>query len=174
MRSVLIITVIFISMIAFIPATAQDISRSKEPLKFEAYINVSATVVESIQMITVNSMNLGNAPPGETIIRVNPINSMNAGFMIAVGTPTSEFRLNYSPVVELTQIDGDGKLIFNYDISGNNSENQSSSELFESENQIMQFNNDGRYYIWLGGRLNIENAVPGNYEGDFTIEIEYI
>ncbi|HBX64927.1 MAG TPA: hypothetical protein DEG32_01730, partial [Balneolaceae bacterium] len=87
---------------------------------------------------------------------------------------TAEFRLNYLPELELTQIQGQGTLNFTYEISGNSEENQSTSELLELDNRNIRFNNEGRYYIWVGGRVNIENAPPGNYEGDFTIEIDYI
>lgn len=139
-----------------------------------AQVNVSADVIQSIELITVNSMRFGNAQPGQREIYVNPINSLNAGFMIAVGTPDAEFRLNYLPERELTQIDGNATLTFTYEISGNSEENQSTSELLELDNRNIRFNTEGRYYIWVGGRVNLENAAPGNYEGDFTIEIDYI
>lgn len=137
-------------------------------------INVKAEVLQSIELITVNSMQFGNAQPGQREIYVNPINSLNAGFMIAVGTPGAEFRLNYLPERELNQIDGDATMTFTYEISGNAEENQSTSELLELDNRNIQFNSEGRYYLWIGGRVNLENAAPGNYEGDFTIEIDYI
>lgn len=161
-------------LLILISGTTYAVAQSGDDLDFKANINVSAKVVQSIEMITVNSMEFGNTQPGQNEIYINPIGSPNAGYMIAVGTPESEFRLNYSSEVELTQTDGDGRLIFRYEISGKDTDNQSTSDLFENENQVMQFNKEGRYHIWLGGRLNIENAAPGNYEGDFTIEIEYI
>ena len=139
-----------------------------------AQVSVSANVMQSIELITVNSMQFGNAQPGQREIYVNPVNSLNAGFMIAVGTPDAEFRLNYLPERELTQIDGDATLTFTYEISGNSEENQSTSELLELDNRNIRFNSEGRYYLWVGGRVNLENAAPGNYEGDFTIEIDYI
>ncbi|HBX64928.1 MAG TPA: hypothetical protein DEG32_01735, partial [Balneolaceae bacterium] len=52
-----------------------------------ANINVSAEVIQSIELITVNTMQFGNAQPGQREIYVNPVNSLNAGYMIAVGTP---------------------------------------------------------------------------------------
>jgi hypothetical protein len=139
-----------------------------------ASINVSANVVQSIELITVNTMQFGNAQPGQREIYVNPINSGNAGYMIAIGTPEAEFRLNYLPERELNQIDGEGSLIFTYEISGSSEDEQTTSELLELDNRNIRFNNEGRFYIWVGGRVNLENASPGNYEGDFTIEIDYI
>ncbi|MCP9290086.1 MULTISPECIES: DUF4402 domain-containing protein [Gracilimonas] len=153
------------------PLQAQD--RRGEPI-VSASINVSASVIPSIELITVNSMTFPNLQPGQREIYVNPVNSLNAGFMIAVGMPNTEFRLNYLPERELTQVDGNSTLTFTYELSGNSEENQSTSELLELDNRNIEFNEEGRYYIWVGGRVNIENAAPGNYEGDFTIEIDYI
>lgn len=147
---------------------------SQDDNGISANVNVSAEVIQSIELITVSSMQFGNTQPGQDEIYVNPINSVNAGFMIAVGTPEAEFRLYYLPERELTQIDGDGILTFEYEISGNDIEDQSSAELLDTDNRNLRFNNDGRFFIWVGGRVNLENAQPGNYEGDFTIEIDYI
>ncbi len=162
---------ILISFLTFTQVLAQNEQSSQV---FSATINVNAVVIPSIELITVNSMTFGNLQPGQREVYVNPVNSVNAGFMIAVGMPRSEFRLNYLQERELTQIDGDGTLTFEYELSGNIEENQSTSELLELDNRNIRFNNEGRYYIWVGGRLNLENAQPGNYEGDFTIEIDYI
>ena len=139
-----------------------------------ALVNISAEVVQSIQLITVNSMTFGNVQPGQLEIFVNPINDVNAGYMIAVGTPGAEFRLDFQQVRNLTNVEDEGFLTFQYILSGNDTEDQSSSELIENENRSIIFNTDGEYHIWVGGRVNIENATPGSYEGDFTIEIDYI
>lgn len=149
-------------------------AQSDEKQGVTATVNVSAEVIQSIELITINTMQFGNMQPGQDEIYVNPINNLNAGFMIAIGTPDAQFRLNYLPERELTEIDGNGSLTFEYEISGNSEENQATSEILEYDNRNIQFNSEGRYYIWVGGRVNLENAAPGSYEGDFTIEIDYI
>lgn len=137
-------------------------------------VNVSAEVSASIQMITVNTIQFGDTPPEQGQIYINPVRGTNAGFMIAVGTPEAEFRLNYLPQRILTQVNGNGTLTFTYEISGNSQEEQASSELLDFDNRNLRFNSEGRYYLWVGGRIDLSNAAPGNYEGDFTIEIDYI
>lgn len=164
---------VFIAFFTLGTALGQNTATSNGN-SISAEVNVSAQVIPSIELITVNSMRFGNAQPGQRAIHVNPVNSLNAGYMIAVGTPGAEFRLFYLPERELTQIDGDGSLTFEYEISGNDVEEQATSELLELDNRNIRFNSEGRYYIWVGGRVNLENASPGNYEGDFTIEIDYI
>lgn len=167
MRNLLL--TVFIALFTLGTAFAQNGNQ-----EISARVNVSAEVIQSIELITVQSMQFGNSQPGQREIYVNPVNSLNAGYMIAVGTPEAEFRLYYLPERELTQVDGDGSLTFEYEISGNDIEDQSTSELLELDNRNIRFNRNGRYYIWVGGRVNLENANPGNYEGDFTIEIDYI
>lgn len=139
-----------------------------------ANITVNAEVIPSIELITINTMTFDRLQPGQNELYVNPIEDLNAGYMIAIGAPQADFRLNYLAERQLTQVEGDGTLIFSYEISGNTREDQDTSELLEVDNRNMQFNNEGRYYIWIGGRIDLENAQPGNYEGDFTIEIDYI
>lgn len=148
--------------------------KAQESNSVSAQVNVSANVIQSIELITVNSMTFGNSQPGQVEINVNPVNDVNAGFMIALGTPDAEFRLDYFQERQLTQIEGNGFLTFEYILSGNDIEDQSSSELLQTDNRSIRFNSEGRFYIWVGGRVNLENAIPGNYEGDFTIEIDYI
>jgi hypothetical protein len=160
--------------ILLVVSSLQALAQNEGSDRITANINVSAQVIQSIELITVNTMQFGNAQPGQREIYVNPVNSLNAGYMIAVGTPDAEFRLNYLPNLELTQIEGQGSLNFKYEISGNSEENQPTSELLELDNRNIRFNSEGRYYIWVGGKVNIANAPPGNYEGDFTIEIDYI
>ncbi|MFD2532494.1 hypothetical protein [Gracilimonas halophila] len=160
--------------ILFLLFTYGTVLAQNQESNISAQVNVNAEVIQSIELIKVQSMQFGNTQPGQRLIYVNPINDLNAGYMIAVGTPDAEFRLNYLPERELTQIDGEGSLTFEYEISGNDVEDQATSELLELENRNIRFNSEGRYYIWVGGRVNLENAAPGNYEGDFTIEIDYI
>ena len=164
---------IFAFIITFIFVGAQQLF-AQQASSVSAQVNVSANVIQSIELITVNSMTFGNSQPGQVEINVNPVNDVNAGFMIALGTPDAEFRLDYFQERQLSQIEGNGFLTFEYILSGNDIEDQSSSELLQTDNRSIRFNSEGRYYIWVGGRVNLENANPGNYEGDFTIEIDYI
>ena len=139
-----------------------------------AEVNISANVIRSIELITVNSITFGDTQPGQIEVSVDPINDPNAGFMIAIGTPEADFRLDYLQERRLINTTGEGFITFVYRISTNTFEDQGSSELMDYEDRNLRFNTSGRYYIWVGGLVNLENATPGNYEGDFTIEIDYI
>lgn len=139
-----------------------------------ATVNISTRMVQSIQLITVKSMSFGSVQPGQQEIYVNPVSDVNSGYMIAVGTPGAEFRLDYFQERTLFHTSGGQNLTFEYEISANEIEDQASSELLDFNARSLTFTPEGVYHIWVGGRVNIENAEPGNYEGDFTIEIDYI
>lgn len=140
----------------------------------EVSVTVSATVQGEIEMITINTMDFQNIRGESSILNINPIQSERAGKMIARGNPNAEFQLNYLRERELTNTEGTGLLIFNYEVSGSDVDEQDSSEMLDQEVRKLEFNSDGEFYIWIGGMIDLSNAEPGSYEGEFTIEIEYI
>ncbi len=137
-------------------------------------INVSARVISSIEMITINSMKLSEVEVENNRISIDPQNSSNAGKMIAIGNPNSEIRISYLEQRELTNPQGSETLIFNYEVAGNTEDDQSSAEILYRENRDFEFNENGRFYLWIGGSVDISTASPGNYQGEFTVDIEYI
>ena len=137
-------------------------------------VSVSATVQGEIEMITINTMDFQNIGGESDILNINPIQSARAGKMVARGNPNAEFRLNYLRERELTNTEGTGVLIFNYEVSGSDVDEQDSSEMMDQEVRQLEFNGDGEFYLWIGGLVDLSNAEPGSYEGEFTIEIEYI
>jgi hypothetical protein len=137
-------------------------------------INVQANVLQSIELITVSNIRLRDFPPGANEVYISPVENPYAGHMVAVGNPNAEIRIEYLPSRELTQVNGNGLLSFQYEIAGSAIDNQITSEILLNDNRNFRFNAQGRFYLWIGGRVDISNAKPGSYEGEFTIEIEYI
>lgn len=137
-------------------------------------IGVSARVVKSIEMVTIRDMQFGSLQPGQQEILIDPLLDSETGKMIAVGIPNARIRVSFVRERVLTRENGNGTLVFTYEIAGNNEDDQSSAELLQTDNRNLDLNGDGEYYFWIGGQVNIENAQPGKYNGDFTIEVEYI
>lgn len=137
-------------------------------------INVNAQVIETINMTTIRDMRFGDVQPGQQEINISPVNDPNAGKMIASGTPEARIRVSFLQEWELSNDRGGESLTFFYRVAGNTSDDQSTAELLQTDNRDLYFNSDGEFYFWIGGRVDITNASPGNYEGEFTIEIEYI
>lgn len=140
----------------------------------EISISVSAQVINTIEMITIQSMDLSEAEVVNDRIRVDALNSSNAGKMIAIGSPNSDFRISFLERRELTQNNGSSTLFFNYQVVGNNEDDQSTAEILDRENRDLEFNDEGRFYLWIGGEVDISTAEPGSYQGEFTLDIEYI
>lgn len=137
-------------------------------------VTISAEVISSIDLITVRPIDFSNTGRIDGQIMVNPVSSGRAGKMIAQGTPGASFRITFLRQRDLVNIDGDTILFFSYMVSGNAEDDQSTSELLEDDNRALQFNESGQFFIWVGGDVNLQSAPPGNYEGEFTLEIEYI
>ncbi|MGD8749356.1 MAG: hypothetical protein PVI44_12910 [Balneolaceae bacterium] len=149
------------------PAAAQDGTN-------DFSINVSAKVISSIEMVTLQSMNLSKAEAENGRILINPLKSSNAGKMIAIGTPNANIRISFLQQKELTRKEGSETLLFNYRVAGNSQDDQSSAEILNRENRDFKFNSDGRFFLWIGGNVDISSAIPGNYQGEFSVDIEYI
>ena len=137
-------------------------------------ISVSANVVNSIEMVTQRDMQFGPVQPGQEQIIIAPLLDSETGKMIAMGVPNANIRVSFVRERILTRSDGSETLTFTYEIAGNDQDDQSSAEILQTDNRNLELNEEGEYYFWIGGQVNIEDAKPGNYNGDFTIEVEYI
>lgn len=137
-------------------------------------INVNARVIESIELITLKNMEFGQVQPGNKTLYISPIEDETAGKMLARGIPNARIKVSYFKEWELTSDRSDKKLQFFYEVAGNTEDNQATAELLLADNRELQLNEEGAYYFWIGGRTNVTEAEPGNYEGEFTIEIEYM
>lgn len=139
-------------------------------------ITASATVVEAsgIELITLKDITVDESFARDGILEILPLTSDKAGKMLIKGKSNSSIRLSYLNQLALLNSTGDGSIIFNYVVTGNKTDNQNASQLLDQIERVVQFNEKGEYYLWLGGTVNLINAKPGSYDGEFTIEIEYI
>lgn len=119
-------------------------------------------------------MDLSQAEVVDDRIQIDALSSSNAGKMIAIGSPNSEIRISFLEQRELTQANGTSTLQFNYEVAGSDQDDQSTAEVLDRENRDFEFNEEGRFYIWIGGNVDISTAEPGSYQGEFTLDIEYI
>lgn len=168
--SIAIITFI-ISLLGF---SIPDVQAQEDSSSDSYSIGVSARVVKSIEMVTMRNMQFGPVQPGQNQILIDPLLDSETGKMIAIGIKNARIRVSFVRERILTRSDGPETLTFTYEIAGNDQDDQSSAELLQSDNRNLDLNEEGKYYFWIGGQVNIEDAKPGNYNGDFTIEVEYI
>jgi hypothetical protein len=139
-------------------------------------ITASATVLEvsEIELVTIKDMTVDETFAENGILNISPVTDMNAGELLVKGRANAQMRITSPNQTVLVNTSGQGTLIFYYVISGFWSDNKQASEILYAPDRILQFNEEGQYYLWVGGRIDISNARPGNYEGEFVLEIEYI
>jgi hypothetical protein len=139
-------------------------------------IRASATVVEEtgIQLVPINDMIIDESSAHNQIIDISPITDQAAGKILVKGKINAMIRLSYRHQQIVVNTSGEGTLAFDYVVSGFPSDDQKASRFLDALENAPQFNEKGEYYLWVGGRVNISNARPGNYEGEFILEIEYI
>lgn len=140
-------------------------------------ITASATVVSNgIEMETISDIGVLRASQlqdGDEVV-INPVFDSEAGIMRARGQPNAEIRVSYLSEMEVARREGGGVIVFNYLVSGYPDFNQEASELLNLLEYQVRFNDEGEYYFWIGGEIDLSDALPGNYDGEFTIEIEYM
>lgn len=136
-------------------------------------INISATVVEQIEVITLSDIDAGIVLPGQEEKLISPITDDGAGVLRLEGQGNSSIQVSYSKQVTMTNLSTNQPLLMNYLLSGGPENNQSASALFTSNPATVVLNTEGVYFIWIGVRFSLENLVPGQYDGDFIVEVDY-
>jgi type 1 fimbria pilin len=124
-------------------------------------------------MRTMRNMRFSEVQPSQQMISIDPLSNTETGKMIAIGDVNAQIRVSYIKQRTLTHPDG-STLTFTYTVAGNDEDDQSSAEILQSDNRDLTLNAEGKYFFWIGGQVNVENAKPGGYNGNFTIEVEYI
>ena len=140
-------------------------------------ISASATVVGGdIDISTITDMGIIDAQRTQegSVLYINPVFDTQAGIMRASGNPGAQIRVSYLSEMVIERREGEGTITFNYEISGFESNNQRESELLDQIERELRFNEDGEFYFFIGGTVDLSNALPGNYDGEFTMEIEYM
>ena len=139
-------------------------------------IKATATVVSNseIELITLNDLVLDPALSHDGEIEISPKLDADAGKMLVKGKPEARIRLMFVPKMKLMNSRGKGYLTLDFQLSGFPGDNQQASEILDAVERVIFFNNSGEYYLWIGGMMDISHARPGSYEGEFTLEIEYL
>ena len=139
-------------------------------------IHASATVVEAtdIQLITMKDMFIDESAATNGILVISPVTDEKAGKILVKGRVNTSVRLSYLSEMSLVNTSDDGTIVCKYSVSGYKSDNQAASQLLDVVEKVVQLNEKGEFYLWLGGRVDLSHAKPGDYDGEFTVQIEYI
>ncbi len=149
-------------------------SQSSSAQHAVATITASATVLGNVDLIVMKDMEFEITSISSTELIVNPQSNPYSGEIKIVGNPNGLVRVTYERQAILRHESGVSQLYFTYNFSGGPSVVQSESNLLTQNNQI-RLSDQGVYYLWVGGRLTgLENIIPGNYDMQLTLELEYI
>jgi hypothetical protein len=152
------------------PAQCQQ---EREPKS--AVTPLSATVEGTLMLVTMRDLDLINPAIGGGRPFISPQTSSYAGLFRISGLPSRNIRVTYLVYEDLEEKNGNGGQIeARYLLSGFPQDNQIQSILYAPTGEIdIRLGPDGFFYLWLGAELNLSNALPGIYESEFIIEMEY-
>ncbi len=154
--------------------------RAQTPMSDGVSIRVNATVVdsESISLDIITLQNMAITPEaflqGQNEVYVSPINAVDAGLMMLKGNPNAGVNIHYQPEERIYCKSGDDYIQINYVMSGYKKRNQQASTLLEAADVLIKLNDEGEYFLWIGGLINTGNAGAGMYNGGFVFEISYL
>jgi len=139
-------------------------------------IKAQANVIDrsGIELITIKNMDVDVSMARNGKIYVSALHDAQAAEMMVKGRANAKFRVTFPAVVEITNTTGKGSLVLYYEMYGYPNDNQEASEPIDAVERTLQISSESKYYFWVGGRIDISKAGPGNYDGEITIEIEYI
>lgn len=137
-------------------------------------VRVSAEVTSAVEVITIQNIRFDETRPSQKYAEISPVLDSNAGYMKARGKPNAQVRISYIQENTVYKTNGVGTLTFNYSIAVNDNSDQATGELLLNDGNNFTLNSNGELFIWVGGRVDLSNAAPGTYVGNFMLEIEYI
>jgi hypothetical protein len=139
-------------------------------------INVSASLVSDspVDLMTLNDLIISTDINSEKEIYISPISNPDAGLLRARCRPNSQARMTYLINEVVHDVNGADIISLVYEMSAWPTRVQRASTLINNGEFILNFGSDGLYYLWLGVRVKMDKSMPGEYTGQFTVEIEYI
>ncbi|MCF7824529.1 MAG: hypothetical protein K9N35_10210 [Candidatus Marinimicrobia bacterium] len=140
----------------------------------EVKVRITATIEDYIEMITLSDIDVGTVVAGEDYLRLNARNDPGAGIIKINGRANASVQINFSAQVEMINLSSNTSLTVNYNVSGNGENNQSASDVFTTNPMTVVLNHNGEYYLWIGCSFSLQDLVPGQYDGDFVVEVDYI
>ncbi len=136
-------------------------------------LNIEATIADQIEVITISDIDAGIVLPGQDEKDISPLTDAGAGILKLQGQPQSSIQISYSKQITMTNVLSNQPLLMNYKLSGSAENDQSASEYLQTNPANVYLNAEGVYYIWVGCRFSLLDLVPGQYDGDFNIEVDY-
>lgn len=140
---------------------------------------IPARSTQQLSFETLSDVHFIQMNEDDTEISVDPIRDASTGdsgpgHIVAKGQPGAVFRLNFSRQVTLRNTSDNTTVTVQYLMSHSPTDEQRNSTYVLETSPQFRLNAQGEYHFWLGGRLSLQGVTDGDYEGEFTMEVEYI
>ena len=171
MNRILLVTFIF-----FIGLTWKGFAQDNDFIrKANLSVRASAIVTDNLRMLTIRNIDLIAPAVEENRILVSPMTSPYAGLFKIIGNPRARIRITFLQRETLVESNEEiGEVQAEYNLSAAFEDLQNQSTLLDVGEVNVNLSDKGILFVWLGADLDLSAAVPGVYQSEFTIELEYI
>lgn len=153
-------------------SVAQNINDTR---KATLSVRATATVTDNLQMLTIRNIDLIAPVVEDNKILVSPMRSPFAGLFKIIGNPNARIRITFLQRETLKESsEGIGEVTSEYNLSASFEDLQIQSTLLDLGEANVNLSDKGLLFVWLGANLDLSSALPGLYQSEFTIELEYI
>jgi len=142
-------------------------------LRASATTAVTAEVIDFIDVVTLADIQVGQVQPSQEMVVLDPRQDAGAGLLMLRGRAGGSVRIAYTQQVQMRNLETNSILTVDYAISGNMLNDQAASKLLTTNPELIVLSDDGEYYVWIGCSFSLNDVQPGQYDGDFVVEVEY-
>ncbi len=150
---------------------AQTIDGTRRPTLI---VNATATVMDNLEMLTIRNIDLISVVRSKNIM-VHSMKSPFAGLFKITGNPNARIRITFLQGETLIETkEGIGIIKAEYNLSTAFKDLQNQSTLLDIGEANLTLSDKGLLFVFVGANLDLSAALPGKYQSEFTIELEYI
>ncbi len=159
-------------LLSLIIGASISLAQNSDPLSASVEVSISANIREYLETITLNNIDVGTIQPSQQEIRLNPRLDQGAGLIQIRGSAGTDIRVSFTQQVEMVNSTTNHIMTVYYSLSGNDVNEQNSSSPIADNPTEAILNSRGEYFIWIGCYFSLDGVTPGQYDGDFVIEVE--
>jgi hypothetical protein len=150
---------------------AQTIDGTRRPTLI---VNATAIVMDNLEMLTIRNIDLISVVRSKNIM-VHSMKSPFAGLFKITGNPNARIRITFLQRETLVETkEGIGIIKAKYNLSTAFKDLQNQSTLLDIGEANLTLSDKGLLFVFVGANLDLSAALPGKYQSEFTIELEYI
>lgn len=135
-----------------------------------AVMTIQARVIEAPRITVDQSLDFGTLVRGAAPVSIEPASQQSGRFAIA-GSVGSAISVQYVAPESLTHENGD-ELPIETSFFGSSEAASTQPALLSSGDQV-SLNDNGAYYLYVGGNVKVQDQAPGVYSGVFVLSITY-